>query len=80
MDASARIPSDNTMKNIKTVSACLPIPNRFDLLNRGVGMLTFETVMWVLLIFDFCFFSMRSVKFESLFTRGGLAMLITLNC
>ena len=80
MDASAHIPSDNTMKNIKTVSACLPIPNRFDLLNRGVGMLTFETVMWVLLIFDFCFFSMRSVKFESLFTRGGLAMLITLNC
>ncbi|HAO67715.1 MAG TPA: hypothetical protein DCR17_13635 [Verrucomicrobiales bacterium] len=68
------------MKIIKAVSACLAIPNRFDLLNRGVGMLTLETVMWVLLIFGFCFFSMRSVKFESLFTCGGLAMLITLNC
>ena len=80
MDASARIPSDNTMKNIKTVSACLPIPNRFDLLNRRGSMLRLEIVMWVLLIFDFCFFSMRSVKFESLFTFSGLATLITLNC
>ncbi|HAW00482.1 MAG TPA: hypothetical protein DCX10_01960 [Verrucomicrobiales bacterium] len=80
MDASACMPSNTTMKIIKAVSACLAIPNRFDLLNRGVGMLTLETVMWVLLIFGFCFFSMRSVKFESLFTCGGLAMLITLNC
>ena len=68
MDASARIPSDNTMKNIKTVSACLPIPNRFDRLNRRGGMLTLDIVMRVLL------------KFESLFTFSGLATLITLNC
>jgi hypothetical protein len=80
MDASACMPSNTTMKNIKAVSACLPIPNRFDLLNRGGGVLTLETVMWVLFISGFCFFSMRSVKFESLLTCSGLATLITLNC
>ncbi|MBT3597491.1 MAG: hypothetical protein HN758_15245 [Verrucomicrobia bacterium] len=68
------------MKNIKAARACLTTPNRFDLLNRSGGMLTLETVMWVLFIFVFGFFSMRSVKFESLFTCGGLATLITLNC